>query len=279
MVFKRSVEAWVSVFLICLFVGGILGLITGLNSGKWPLALSGSVLLLGSISMSVFIFKSAKYYLRDDYLHIRGVNYGYWTDEKIAYKDIFFVCTSTYAKVLFFNIIYWRNTQARTIEIPAPSRHVANNQAQKMLECIREKVAETDQSHIISSKFMEKWSNTVTVDWASCLFYDESQCRNDVFIALIHDGNRMILLGNCHRIHRDTVVQIVPLMVVNKEYVQCSIFDIAHVDYATLEEAVNDLRENADGKVVRVIDCIAEDLRTLPRDFRSLRKSQGVNKH
>ena len=273
-VFKRFIGAGTTVFVTCLFVGSVLGLAAGVNSRDTLLLLAGVIFLLSGLGISIFIFKSAKYYFRDDYLHIKGINYGHWTDEKIEYKDILFTYMSQYNKVYFFNIVFWYNTQARTIAIPAPSRHIANNQAQKMLDYLTEKVAHTDQSHIISPKFMEKGTNTVIVDWDACLFYDKSQRNSNVYIALFHDGNRMILLGNCQRVIGDKIVETRPPKVEQREFVKCNIFNIAHVNYASVEEAISDVYESADGNAVRVIDCIAEDLRVLPRDVRSIRSRE-----
>jgi len=268
-VFKGFLGAWTSLFVIGLFVGGIIGLTAGISSGDKTLLFVSVIFWLGGVGLSIFIFKSAKYYFMDEYLHIKGINYGHWADEKIEYQNILYAFISQQNKVYFIYIIFWRDTQAKYIAIPAPSRHVANNQAQKMLDYLTEKVADTDQSHIISPKFMGKWSNTVIVDWDACLFYDKSQRNDNIHIALIHDGNRMILLGNCQRVTGEKVVETMPPKVEQREFLKCNILNIAHVKYATVEEAIADVYENDDGKTVRVIDSIAEDLRVLPKDVRS----------
>ena len=268
-VFKGFIGTGTSVFLIGLFVGGVLGLTIGINSGNMIVLFTGVILLLGDVGLSIYIFKSAKYYFKDDYLHIKGINYGHWADIKIEYQNILYTYTSQYNKVYFINIVFWRDTQAGIIAVPAPSRHIANNQAKKMLDYLNEKVVNTDQSHIISPKFWVKGSNTIIVDWDYCLFYDKSQRNNNIYIALIHDGNRMILFGDCQRVIGEKIIETMPPKVEKREFVKCNIFNIAHVNYATVEEAISDVNINADGKAVRAIDNIAEDLRVLPRDVRS----------
>ena len=274
MVFKREDSGWMTAFIVVMFAASLMMILTGVNFENWGITIWGILILLIFLALVIFILKSAKYYFKDDYLHIKGINYGYWADEKIAYRDILYVTNSRHNKINFLTIIYWHNTQAREITIPAPSWNIANNQAIKMLECIAKKIVAADQSHIISPEFLPKGTNSILVDWDLCLFYDVCQRLNGVYIALIRDNNRVILLGNCERVVGEKIVETTPPKVEQKEYLRCNILSMAHTNYNTVEEALADVKEDENGTIVRVIDCIAEDLHTLPRDTRRLRNLQ-----
>ena len=277
MVFTRKTPIWVQPFFTVLIVSAFCALLTGVQTENWIVIIISALVMLCIITGYVFILMSAKYYITEDHLHIKGINYGYRTDKKIAYRDILYLQRFQWNKVDFLRVVYWDIIKAKYIDIPAPSRHIANNREQKFIDSIFARVDDKEQAHIVSLKFRKELQTGVVVDIndKDCLFMDFCQRSKDILMALIQDGGRIVLLGNCERFSKDIIIEASPPKIEKADYIYCSFLYMQHLEYATIEDVLGDVIEDAAGEAVRAIDCIAENLHTLPRDTRAERSREA----
>ena len=276
MVYKRSLGAGTTLIFVFLFIIAGFALLIGVDDGNWFVVAIGVLVLLGLVAALVFALMSAKYYINEDCLHIKGINYGYREDRKIAYRDILYISQFVHNKVDFLSIVYWDGVKANQISIPAPSNHIANNRSEQFINSVLERVNRDEQSHIISPHLIHESHTCIVVELADCLFTDYVERNGRIMIALIKDGSRIILLGDCKLFTLDKIVQKMPPVIEKTQYISCGFSHMQHLEYETIEEAIADVGiSRYDGKERRMINLIAEDLRMPTRDTRSARKKKG----
>lgn len=205
---------------------------------------------------------TAKYILEAQHLYVKGVNNGYKVDVKIPYKDILRLVTFNFNKVEQICIYFWKDGKADFISLPAPHPH----RKQKFIRHILDESEKYNLAHIISPKYITDSRNGVMIKTESCSFVDYCQLAGNLLIALVQDENRVILLGNCSFYDKNEIIQTTPPETLTVNYVFCDFIYILHLDYASVNEALGDVKWDAlRNREIRAVDQIAYNHWCTPR--------------
>lgn len=235
-----------------------------------------SLLVSGSIGLLYFVIaisilmggiakylrrSSAKCILTDDYMYIKGVDKGLVVDFKIHYRDIlsFYIYAVPHKiipiKTHKLDIVYWIDDRAYEFYI---SLSPFTN-SDKLRENVEAKRKEYDLSHIISPQYLDKFDNVLVMP-EDLSFMDYSQLDDNIMIALLQDGERIVLLNGCYAYEKQEFINTTPPDMRSIKYITCGLIHIRHLKYRSIDEALSDEKWSSSlRKNIRAIDEIAHN--------------------
>ncbi|MCL2362716.1 MAG: hypothetical protein FWC73_13000 [Defluviitaleaceae bacterium] len=259
MTYKRAIPAGLIVSLTISYAVFALVLFSALHRVDWYRGIIIGVggMLLTTVSLIPFLWGGiAMYVLESQHLHIKGKVNKRIVDKKIPYCDIVNAfCTGYYkSAVQQIHLSFWEKGKMEYMSIPAPGF----GKKKSLLERINTEIDKHDLSHIIDPQYIDMGRNSVSLKLEDCSFLEHCLLNNDLIFALVQHRNFVVLLGNCMFFTNTKVISQKPPMIKQESYIHCDLANILHLQYESVDEAINDVKWMPSKKrKVRVIDEIA----------------------